>query len=557
MSQPGSDDDTPLRIRSGSLGHGPPIPPHLDALITLLSDDDRPSLLLDLTHSNQIVFRNDALSELVLAHGGQSPLDQWIARLATDKVDPKPGSPVREVEKYAGRNWRRKVVGPDAWTVVYSTDKGMPSAGQEPTTTTPSASLPEQCTEGLFLRETPLHSRLVYSGDKLSEWFVDWVRSPCIPPNNWARLVKEHAWETTALGPMHKWPHDLCQCTHSIMACPDARMIVWGDDLLVVFNEAAQHIIGDNAIDHLGRPLCNIPGQSMINQHYINSIRTVLQNGKTDKQLDVEYNVQGPSGVQTFWDMQILPLMSEQGSCAGALIMASGCTSRVLQKRRKKLAAEIVKHVARANDLTTFWDSLLQVLDDHSQSVGYALLYAPRDGSADQKAGVSSRYELIWTVRANSSAFPDVVDISQSSDSLDLATALNRASTLRQVVVLQQNDGTIPPELAVSVPQCGILVKTVCIMPIREEGKQPLGTIIWGLNPKTDYEPVDQVFMEWLGSLIARAAAAVTHTKGENRNHVFSELNRSLEQNLGSLDPDTKKSEEVFASLVRKAPLGM
>ena len=68
-----------------------------------------------------------------------------------------------------------------------------------------------------------------------------------------ARL-REIDWTASALGPVSRWPVELCTALQIILASPMPMEIDWGPDLTRIFNDTARLNLGAEHLELLGRP---------------------------------------------------------------------------------------------------------------------------------------------------------------------------------------------------------------------------------------------------------------------------------------------------------------
>lgn len=67
----------------------------------------------------------------------------------------------------------------------------------------------------------------------------DWTRNHDLPVSDYCQNFRQYDWRHTSLGPMEGWPTLLRQRCCEIMLNPAPRMVCWGKDLALIYNEAA------------------------------------------------------------------------------------------------------------------------------------------------------------------------------------------------------------------------------------------------------------------------------------------------------------------------------
>lgn len=71
----------------------------------------------------------------------------------------------------------------------------------------------------------------------------DWIRNPDLPVPDHCQILRKHDWIGTTLGPLEGWPRLLRQYACQIMLNPAPRLIYWGKELALIYNEAALPLV--------------------------------------------------------------------------------------------------------------------------------------------------------------------------------------------------------------------------------------------------------------------------------------------------------------------------
>src|SRR4051812_2590161 len=70
-----------------------------------------------------------------------------------------------------------------------------------------------------------------------------------------AKRVREHAWERTPLGPIEAWPQSLKTVVDLALSSGFPMLVLWGRDLIQIYNDAAREITGRKHPEALGQPV--------------------------------------------------------------------------------------------------------------------------------------------------------------------------------------------------------------------------------------------------------------------------------------------------------------
>jgi hypothetical protein len=118
----------------------------------------------------------------------------------------------------------------------------------------------------------------------LEDWMVDWLVFSHLTSDPGIQYLVRHDWSSTAVGPTHNWHPTLRQLYSTILSFEQPRAIYWGNDLCMLYNEAARFVVGEMHPEPLGNPLAKVWGASMCSH-----LTRILTSGtKRDKPLHNE-----------------------------------------------------------------------------------------------------------------------------------------------------------------------------------------------------------------------------------------------------------------------------
>ncbi len=69
-----------------------------------------------------------------------------------------------------------------------------------------------------------------------------------------ASLVRVHEWSQTSLGPVEHWARSLRTVVDLALACQFPMAVLWGRDLLQIYNDAYRDLMGGKHPSGLGQP---------------------------------------------------------------------------------------------------------------------------------------------------------------------------------------------------------------------------------------------------------------------------------------------------------------
>ncbi|KAI4764447.1 hypothetical protein E4T52_03328 [Aureobasidium sp. EXF-3400] len=550
------------------------VPPGLDVFVDFISDDPRPTFIVE--HSSatpKVLFRNVALDAILSDTSRGDQFTSWLNTIH-ETIRHQAGQHARRVAKlgtFALRHWSSKTLkGP--WTAVFCrsnnqfdnqgpykslrprNNKGRPALNREYSS---RGSQQEQSgnTHEDSDRDSMRDSDSIMTTDSratsvlqeahgttglLEDWIVDWLNHPHLTRDPWIQFLVQHDWSKTAAGPMHGWDPALKQLYSTILTSEVPRIIYWGNDLCMFYNEAARFVVGEMHPEPLGNPLAQVWGTPMWSR-LTEMLVSGIKRGKPMHNKGTELIIFRNGFTESaFFDFVFLPIPSPDGRFIGVLNDFIETTTAVLQEDRQKVCKRLIEGVSGAKELRNVWDTLLNVLKT-CKDVSFAIVYA-HDSLSASGSDTSS-------MRAQSSFGIDTHDNVLSS-------TINNAveESVNKVLVLDRPTKTLPRELEVTIPDLGV-VHTSYVLPIDGlYGQRVSAVVVIGSNPRRAVDAGSIQFFESLRDLLFKSIALLSLPAEQRR---ANELTTSLSYQLAVATSKAEKSERNFTEMVHHAPIGM
>ena len=150
-----------------------------------------------------------------------------------------------------------------------------------------------------------------------------------------AEMIRHADWSQTPLGPCDQWPSSLRIAVAAALDSPLPTIVLWGSNLLQIYNDAYQPILGLRHPAAMGQPTHDCwPEVFQFNQPIYHR---VMGNGQTVHLEDQEYVIE-PSGVPEtrYFTVTYTPLRDESGAACGVTVIAVETTQRVLMERENQ-----------------------------------------------------------------------------------------------------------------------------------------------------------------------------------------------------------------------------
>ncbi len=185
-----------------------------------------------------------------------------------------------------------------------------------------------------------------------------------------ATRVRDNDWSKTPLGAIAQWPASLRIAVGAVLDSPLPMIVLWGPQLIQVYNDAYQPILGARHPAALGQPTRECwPEVWSFNQPIY---RRVQDDGERVHFEDQEYVIE-PSGVpeSRYFTVTYAPARDESGAVQGVTVVAIETTQRVrLEGERReshtelgRLNEQLADNVQRLEQLDRRHSFLLHLAD--------------------------------------------------------------------------------------------------------------------------------------------------------------------------------------------------
>jgi PAS domain S-box-containing protein len=167
------------------------------------------------------------------------------------------------------------------------------------------------------------------------------VRSPPFLPGGgqMGALVRDHDWRSTPLGPPEGWPQALRSAAALVLSAPIAMIVLWGPDLIQIYNDAYAMIAGHKHPRALGQATRDCwPEVWDFNAPVYDAVLA----GETRRFFGQLLRIERATGIEDAWfDLSYSPLHGDEGAIAGVLVTVVETTGQVVAERM--LAGEVAR----------------------------------------------------------------------------------------------------------------------------------------------------------------------------------------------------------------------
>ncbi|MBJ2216820.1 GAF domain-containing hybrid sensor histidine kinase/response regulator [Pseudomonas sp. MF7453] len=328
-----------------------------------------------------------------------------------------------------------------------------------------------------------------------------------------AERVRQHDWASTPLGPLEQWPDVLKTTVALCFASRFPQAIVWGPELITLYNDAFRPILG-NKPEALGRPFSEVWQEAWSEISPIASAAfaghaTYIENFP----LVIKRN---DAPEQAYFTFCYSPIRAPQGNVVGMLDTVTETTSTVFLARRLAVLDAIGSAVTSATDAEAIMKSTTQLLAHHLQVSICA--YADMD---DDEDGFTIRGD--WAAQGS----PSIIGhYSLAAFGQGAVSCLSAG----QPLVICNNLTELPADEAATFQALGVTA-TICV-PLIKDGRLTALMAVHDKQPRHwssyDLALVGEVTeRSWAHIERVRADAAVREGLA-----AYTELNATLEQRV-------------------------
>lgn len=318
-----------------------------------------------------------------------------------------------------------------------------------------------------------------------------------------ARRVRAFDWSQTPLGPIGTWPRSLTSSVALCLRSPFQMAIYWGHDLTCIYNDAERAVLGELHPRALGRPAREVLGDAW--EVVGPQLAAVTERGESIWAEDQPLTFDHRGGVEvSYFTYSYSPIIDDDGSVGGALLVTQETTARVLAERRinaiRDLAVESLD-AATVRDACTQCARALTRSDDVRLALVYVLddLYGRATCAAAEAAG---------------DALPEPLP------SLELADATDDASSLVAELLTAGSGGRLV-ELSLVMPAAAGVPgapQMAFVAPIASGTCDRLeGFLVVGVRDDLRFDRAYAQFLELAATGAGRSIAAARHREAGQR----------------------------------------
>ncbi len=325
-------------------------------------------------------------------------------------------------------------------------------------------------------------------------------------------LLHSIDWFRTALGRVLDWEPMLRAAVRITLASPQPQAVLWGQELIQLYNDAYSTLLGEAHPQALGGKLGDnwAEGAAVL----LPLVDQVRRTGRAIEHPGQQFFIRRHGLLQQeYATFSVSPIRDEQGEIGGFLIMAQRTTDQHVSERRLHTLSELGGARVQASSPRQVYETAALVLADNRVDIPFALLYLFDETRQHALLGGSSG------LPPGGPASPRSVEL-DSNDACcwPLEQVVRTGKAVRVDHLSERVPGTDFSEIA----------QTAFLLPLyTSQDMPPIGCAVLGINPRYLLDPAYRDFLDLVAWQIAQnVQAGLRIEEAHKRAEALAEVNR-------------------------------
>lgn len=190
-------------------------------------------------------------------------------------------------------------------------------------------------------------------------------------------------WSQTPIGDLATWPQSLKATIKTLLGSRYPMILLWGEDLIQIYNDAYTGLIGDKHPYALGRSIKETQAESRdtIGPMIHHVMTTGISNWVPAQLLAVN---RSGFNEETYFSLSYSAVENDQNIITGMLCVCSEVTQQVLGERRLRLQRDLASKAGETRNVDKACQDIAIAINDYPSDVPFMLLYL-REGDGNLK----------------------------------------------------------------------------------------------------------------------------------------------------------------------------
>ncbi len=333
-----------------------------------------------------------------------------------------------------------------------------------------------------------------------------------------SRLIQEHDWSKTPLGPLESWPRSLKTSVNLILNSQHPMWIGWGPDATFLYNEAYVEVL--SSAKHpwaLGRPaaevwseiwdICGPLANKVFEKGeatFVDDVRLFLSRGKFLEEHYISFSYS--------------PIRDEAGNVGGLFCPNNDTTAKILNARRLSTLSELSAEALMQKTTEAACASVTSVLSKNPDDIPFAALYL-----IDPESNRAILEQTCRLSKGHAALSHDSVNLAWDVEGQVLWPLSDVFSTGQSRVISVENVEGLP--LGVAQQR----LSEAMVLPVASRGDAgTIGVLVVGLNPARKLDVEYRTFFELIAGQIATAIQNARASEEEKKRlEALAEIDRA------------------------------
>ncbi|GAB1541221.1 hypothetical protein NUACC21_38910 [Scytonema sp. NUACC21] len=335
--------------------------------------------------------------------------------------------------------------------------------------------------------------------------------------------MRAYDWEQTSIGSVETWSQSLKSTVRILLGSRYPMILLWGQELAQIYNDAYTSLIGDKHPGALGRSIRETQSESWdtIGPMIAEVMTTGVPNWVEDQMMVVNragYNE------EAHFSLSYSAVEDDEGVIRGMLCVCSEVTQQVLGERRLRLQRDLAARTGEMRSVNTTCQDIVAAITEYPFDVPFALIYL------QEAEGKTLRLYGSVGMGGNDSIAPKTALYNESTDLWSLTTVMAGHTVLVEGV---------DRYIALVGGPWGEIVREALALPIPSSNvTAPLGVLIVGISPSRALDESYQSFYALLaGQVSVSIRNAQAYEEERRRAEMLAEIDRASWMNKLPLAP--------------------
>ena len=346
-------------------------------------------------------------------------------------------------------------------------------------------------------------SNLPRSSLKITQSATDWM----VDGGEIGELIRSMDWSATPLGPRDAWPQTLREVVNLVLSSSYPMAVLWGSELLFIYNDAHKAIIADRHPRALGLATREVwPEVWELNQPIF---ERVMSSGETVHLKDQLFRIANQDSIaDIYFTISYSPIRAEDGGIRGTLVVFLETTKHVLLKQRpqmetKNLERQIASQKQAGEEVWASERQLRSYFENAGDAIYILEAETGRIRDCNERASLDLGYSREEILKLSA---PDI-ESRLTSDEIDAIHHDLSAGVVKTIDgVHKRKDGTLfPIEIRLSSlfsTHSHLIIAVVRDVTVRKQNEQILQKSEAKLRDILDATPFPVALVDTLGDNI-------------------------------------------------------